>query len=165
MAKKLTDTQLVILSTASQRDDGRIFPLPDGLTLTGGARTKCVQALIDRGYIEAIDGTPDWQDRDGDDPKTLRIAAAGLEAIGIDTTGTAAEKAPSQPKAPAKGGKTEAILMLMRRKQGATVPALQDATGWQPHSVRAALTGLRKKGIDIARDKNGKGETIYRAGA
>mgnify|MGYP000073640016 CR=1 FL=1 len=55
--------------------------------------------------------------------------------------------------------------VVFHGQQGATVPALQDATGWQPHSVRAALTGLRKKGIDIARDKNGKGETIYRAGA
>ncbi|MEQ8441222.1 MAG: DUF3489 domain-containing protein [Alphaproteobacteria bacterium] len=165
MAKKLTDSQLVILSNSAQRDDGLILPLPDGLTLVGGARTKCLQTLIDRGYIEEIGGAPDWQDRDGDDPKALRITAAGLEALGIATPAPATEKAPPEPKAPKKGGKTDAILKLMRRKQGATVPALQDATGWQPHSVRAALTGLRKKGIDIARDKNGKGETIYRAGA
>ena len=165
MAKKLTDTQLVILSNAAQRDDGLILPLPDGLTLAGGAWTKCLQTLIDRGYIEEIDGAPDWQDREEGDPKTLRITAAGLEALGIGTPATAPERAAPEAKAPAKGGKTEAILKLMRRKQGATVPALQDATGWQPHSVRAALTGLRKKGIDIVRDKNGKGETIYRAGA
>ena len=165
MTKNLTDTQLVILSTAAQRDDGLILPLPDGLTLAGGARTKCRRTLIDRGYIEEIGGTPDWLDRDGDDPKTLRITAAGLEALDIGTPATAPEKAPPEPKAPAKGGRIEAILKLMRRKQGATVPALRDATGWQPHSVRAALTGLRKKGIDIARDKNGKGETIYRADA
>ena len=58
--------------------------------------------------------------------------------------------------------KPEIILKLVRRKSGATLKAMQDATGWQPHSVRAALTGLRKKGHDIERAKDGKGVTIYR---
>ena len=61
--------------------------------------------------------------------------------------------------------KPETILKLVRRKSGATLKAMQDATGWQPHSVRAALTGLRKKGHDIKRGKDGKGDTIYRAKA
>jgi len=58
--------------------------------------------------------------------------------------------------------KPEAILKLVRRKKGTTLTAMQDATGWQPHSVRAALTGLRKKGHAIERVKDGKGMTIYR---
>ena len=58
--------------------------------------------------------------------------------------------------------KLETILTLVRRKNGATLKAMQDATGWQPHSVRAALTGLRKKGHDIERSKDGKGVTVYR---
>ena len=164
MAKKLTDTQLIILSTASQREDRAVLPLSDDIKLAGSVRTKSLQALIKRGVIEEVDGTPDWLGRETDEPKVLRITDAGLAELGI---GAPSETVPNQakPKAPAGRGKTEAILKLMRRKQGATIPALQDATGWQPHSVRAALTGLRKKGIDIARDKNGKGETIYRASA
>ncbi len=59
--------------------------------------------------------------------------------------------------------KTEAVLKLLKRKQGATVAQLQKATGWQPHSVRAALTGLRKKDHDIRREKNAKGLTIYKS--
>jgi DNA-binding transcriptional regulator PaaX len=35
-------------------------------------------------------------------------------------------------------------------------------TGWQPHSVRAALTGLRKRGLAITREKNDAGVTVYR---
>ncbi len=165
MAKKFTDTQLIILSTASQREDRAVLPLPDDIRLAGGARTKSLQALIKRGVIEEVDGTPDWQGRETGEPKILRITAAGLAELGIGALAEASPQQETRPKAPARGGKTDAILKLMRRKQGATIPALQDATGWQPHSVRAALTGLRKKGVDITRDKNGKDETIYRAGA
>ncbi len=63
---------------------------------------------------------------------------------------------------PAKTTKTDAVIRLLRRSSGATIAQLQKNTGWQPHSVRAALTGLRKKGHDIQRDKNAKDVTVYR---
>jgi len=64
----------------------------------------------------------------------------------------------------AKSGSTklDTILKHLGHKNGATLPALEKATGWQPHSVRAALTGLRKKGHTIERAKDGKGVTVYR---
>ena len=62
----------------------------------------------------------------------------------------------------AKTTKTHAVIQLLRRPSGATIAQIQRATGWQPHSVRAALTGLRKKGHDVKRDKNAKGVTVYR---
>lgn len=58
--------------------------------------------------------------------------------------------------------KLDTILKRLGHKNGATVSALEKATGWQPHSVRAALTGLRKKGHAIERSKDGKGATVYR---
>ncbi len=58
--------------------------------------------------------------------------------------------------------KAGAILSQLRRPSGATVARLQKATGWQPHSIRATLTGLRKQGHDILRTKNAKGVTTYR---
>ena len=164
MSKKLNDTQLVILSTAAQRGDRGVMPLPDDLSLTDGARIKCLQALLTKGLIEEIDGIPDWRGSETETPKVLRISAAGLVALDSGEEAPAAMPPAKQTQQP-RGGKTDAILKLMRRKQGATIPALQEATGWLPHSVRAALTGLRKKGIEISRDKNGKGETIYRVGA
>ena len=63
---------------------------------------------------------------------------------------------------PAKPSKIETILKLLRRPNGAGIAQLQKATGWKPHSVRAALTGLRKKGHNIERDKDAKGVTRYR---
>ncbi|MGN6155400.1 MAG: DUF3489 domain-containing protein [Sphingomicrobium sp.] len=48
------------------------------------------------------------------------------------------------------------ILALLQREEGATLAEMIDATGWQPHSGRAALTGLRKKGHRIERTKRGE---------
>jgi DNA-binding IclR family transcriptional regulator len=42
--------------------------------------------------------------------------------------------------------KASIVLDLLRRENGATLAELVDATGWLPHTTRAALTGLRKKG-------------------
>ena len=63
---------------------------------------------------------------------------------------------------PAKTTKINTILKLLRQPNGATIVQLQKAAGWKPHSVRAALTGLRKKDHDINRGKDAKGVTVYR---
>jgi hypothetical protein len=42
---------------------------------------------------------------------------------------------------------------LLRREQGATLAELVEATGWLPHTTRAALTGLKKKGHVIGKAK------------
>ena len=46
---KLSDTQRILLSTASQRGDGRILPLPGPVTPGGGA-AKAVAALLKRAW-------------------------------------------------------------------------------------------------------------------
>ena len=62
---------------------------------------------------------------------------------------------------PATRTKSETIQKLLTRKGGASIAQLQAATSWQPHSVRAALSGLRKKGTAITRSTNAKGVTVY----
>ncbi len=49
--------------------------------------------------------------------------------------------------------KTDRVLAMLRGEQGASLDELVAATGWLPHSARAALTGLRKKGHAIERRK------------
>ena len=45
---KLSDTQAIILSAASQRPDGNLLPLPS--SLRGGAAAKVIAALLSRGF-------------------------------------------------------------------------------------------------------------------
>ena len=49
--------------------------------------------------------------------------------------------------------KSATIMALLAREQGATLAELIEATGWLPHTTRAALTGLKKKGHTIERRK------------
>lgn len=53
------------------------------------------------------------------------------------------------------------MVELLQRPQGATLAEMVQATGWLPHTTRAALTGLKKKGHTIAKDKRGE-VTCYR---
>lgn len=47
--------------------------------------------------------------------------------------------------------KTDKVIALLKRKQGVSIDELAKATGWLPHTTRAAMTGLRKKGHTIER--------------
>lgn len=57
------------------------------------------------------------------------------------------------------------IVDLLAREEGATIDQLTAATGWLPHTTRAALTGLRKKGHAVISEKAGGGSRVYRIGA
>ncbi len=58
--------------------------------------------------------------------------------------------------------KTALVCKLLARPRGATVLELMTATGWQNHSVRAFFTGLRKKGLSLAREERTSGDLAYR---
>ncbi|WP_246448614.1 DUF3489 domain-containing protein [Novosphingobium flavum] len=58
--------------------------------------------------------------------------------------------------------KTSVVIDLLGRPEGATLEQLIAATGWLPHTTRAALTGLKKKGHSIASEKPAEGTRIYR---
>ena len=62
---------------------------------------------------------------------------------------------------PAKPFKTATVLKLLRRPKGASIAELQKAVGWKDQSIRAALTGLRKKGHEVVRDKSDAGISRY----
>ncbi|MXO73032.1 DUF3489 domain-containing protein [Alteraurantiacibacter buctensis] len=57
--------------------------------------------------------------------------------------------------------KIDAVIALLRRSEGATLGEIIDQTGWQPHSTRAVLTGLRKKGHTLEKAKRDE-VTCYR---
>ena len=64
--------------------------------------------------------------------------------------------APARPSAPRGGTKLAEVVELLQRDRGTTIDELIDATGWLPHTTRAALTGLRKRGFALAIDRSDK---------
>lgn len=154
---KLSPAQSLLLRTAARRADRRVLP-PD--SLRGGARAKVLTSLLQRGWVEPADGGHVMTD-------------AGYAAIGqqrpvpqddvqsVDTIGDLQllEGIPVRP-----GTKLAALVMALRRPQGATSLQLMLATGWQPHTVRGAISGmLRKKlGLHVVLAHNDSGERVYR---
>jgi len=67
------------------------------------------------------------------------------------TTTSDASKAPAHN--PAGNSKISKVVSLLKRKEGATLDQLVKATGWQKHTVRASLTGLKKKGHAVERSE------------
>ena len=206
---KLSDTQLIVLSKAAQRDDGAAI-VPDGMNRAVAARVGA--SLVGRKLmreIRAKPGMPVWRMDENDRPMSLVLLRAGRDAIGVDDEERDAESVESAngklvakphktrvgaivnkarsgeptrqhvPEAtvdrtgdasassasyspPRAGSKQALIIGMLSGKKGASIDALIEATGWLPHTTRAALTGLRKRGFGIERTRDETKGSIYR---
>lgn len=179
---KLTDTQLVVLSTAATRDDGAVLPLSKTLKANKGAIASSLKSLIRRGLIAELSATGDaviWREAKDGVRFTLHITDLGLNAIGIDPSEAAANPAAAGPACPAKQRTTTKavttspnrsvtkqtlLLDLLHRPNGASIDELSSALGWQPHSVRGAIAGtVRKKlGFPVTSEKIEPRGRVYR---
>jgi hypothetical protein len=180
MSIKLTDTQLVMLSAAAQRDDRCLVASQN---LKGSAAQKVAAKLIGAGLakeIKAKPGAPVWRrDPQAGHSYALKLMAAGAKAIAIDdrsaSDGKRADSGErlqvasnseivrdvpaadaSGPSAPRGGTKLAQVVELLQRNRGATLDELARTTGWLPHTTRAALTGLRKRGYSVTIDRSDK---------
>jgi hypothetical protein len=84
------------------------------------------------------------------------LAARGDAALDDDGAGVAISP-------PRSSSKQALVIGMLTKKDGASLDALVAATGWLPHSARAALTGLRKRGFAIERQRpEGDAASVYR---
>ena len=154
---KLSPAQNLLLRTAARRADGRVIPPGN---MRGGARIKVLTALLQRGWIGPVD--------DGHVLTDAGYAAIGQQrpvppddVLPMDAIDDLQflEGIPVRP-----GTKLAALVVALRRPQGATSLQLMLATGWQPHTVRGAISGmLRKKlGLTVVLAHNDSGERVYR---
>jgi hypothetical protein len=188
MTPKLSDSQLVVLSTACQRPDAYVFPVT--LKLKGNAIGNVLKSLLNKGLLEEIAGRADetiWRYDDEGAPLTLRATLAAFEALGIEPEdapadadageeaeaaedeAAAEERVPVPPSvAPARktrdNSKQAQLIAMLKRSEGATIDEIVAAFGWQAHTVRGAIAGALKKklGLDVTSEKiDGRGR-VYR---
>ena len=70
---------------------------------------------------------------------------------------------PASSVRPKPGSKLGIVLALLEKPQGASLAKLVEVTGWLPHTTRAALTGLRKRGFSVVSEKSAGGSaSVYR---
>jgi hypothetical protein len=97
---KLTDTLLVVLSNAAQRQDGAI---EIGPKLKSSAGQKMLSKLLSEQLIEEIPAQgdlPAWRRDENRGTLALQITQLGLAAIGAGQDDTAAEADEAHPQAP-----------------------------------------------------------------
>ena len=169
----LTDAQMAVLTPALTREDGCIFPVT--AALKGGAVGNVAKSLLKRNLIEEVAATDDavvWRCDEAGQPLTLRISAAGARCLDGGVV-HASQPQQSNVEAPLvaldgsahpRGSRQQMLVDLLARAEGATIAELQAATGWQPHSVRGALSGVvaKKLGHTVASVKEGERGRVYR---
>ena len=168
---KLTESQSTILTQAAYRPDGDIEPLPP--TLRGGARAKVIGGLTSRGLIVEQDGkhviTDDGyvaigRSRPAQDPEPTEgvIQEADVAAAEATWQDTAKEAKPRTRE----NSKQAQVVAMLKRAEGATIPQVMAATGWQAHTVRGTFAGAFKKklGLNLISEKTQGGERVYRVG-
>ncbi len=140
---KLTKTQRALLEAAAQHPQKKLTNFPD--TLKGGARIKVLTSMHKAELIEPSTA----------EPEVYVATATGLQAIGITV---------QAPRAKREGTKQAVLIELLTRAEGATLPQMTEATGWQVHTVRGAMAGALKKklGLQITSEKPTGADRIYR---
>ena len=157
MTTQLTPAQHAILAHAHQHTEGKIIWFPE--KIKGGARQKVIDGLFKRALI-TYDGK-DWF-----------VAAEGYEALGVPRKAPITSKALDEVIEAATdvkplsrdNSKQAQVIAMLKRPEGATIPQICEATGWQQHTVRGTFAGAFKKklGLEITSTKEAGGQRIYR---
>jgi hypothetical protein len=113
------------------------------------------------------EGDANAESGSGAERRTESGGVVGSDARGIDAPdagsgAVSSEEAPSV-RIPRAGTKIDGVVAMLGREAGATIDEIVAETGWLPHTARAALTGLRKRGYALASDRSDRMRgTVYR---
>jgi hypothetical protein len=186
--KPLSIAQLLILSTAAQRADHMVLPLPAGLRARGASQKTLLTSLVRLGLIEEQptgDAALSWRCDGCGQHHALCLTQAGLVTImgelepQADIAAAVAvtqelllpetslssvdiSDATSAPRTGRPSGKLGQVLDAIGTAEGATLGELVTLTGWQAHTTRAALTRLRQRGFGVFLNVNSD-RKAYRA--
>lgn len=97
--------------------------------------------------------------------RTPAVSGGGNEQTGTKKPAAGIAKAGAQTsETTKKSTKSELVLGMLCRGEGATLDQMVEATGWLPHTTRAALSGLKKKGHVVTSEEL-DGVRTYRVAA
>src|SRR5262249_17808387 len=74
----------------------------------------------------------------------------------------ASEQKASSADRPPASTKRALLIGMLERAEGASVAEIGQRLGWLPHTVRAAITGLRHAGREVTRSKDQSDRSTYR---
>jgi Protein of unknown function (DUF3489) len=94
---------------------------------------------------------------DGHRPEVGLVRSPELAQPGRTAADVLAPPSPhrlASPRAPRAGTKLAVAIETLRAIEGATITELSEAMGWLPHTTRAVLTGLRRRGYVLTLDRS-----------
>ncbi|HMN37572.1 MAG TPA: DUF3489 domain-containing protein [Hyphomicrobium sp.] len=94
-------------------------------------------------FLDFEQYSPEWYENRLGKVSASRIA----DILAKSKTGYAANR---EERHTERVPKRDQILMLLRRRDGATIPEMMEVSGWQQHSVRGFLAGTVKKKMSLA---------------
>jgi hypothetical protein len=92
---------------------------------------------------------------------TLPLEDQASQSEPISEGELATANAPGADRPPAST-KRALLIGMLERPEGASVAEIGQRLGWLPHTVRAAMTGLRHAGREVTRSKVSTGQSVYR---
>ncbi len=95
-------------------------------------------------------------------PKRMRRMAREPIPVGEVKVLTSRSTPGVEPGEAEPASRSSLVLNVLQRPEGATIAQLVAATGWLPHTTRAALTGLKKKGLQVTSERAEGEERVYR---
>ena len=93
--------------------------------------------------------------------KPRRAPSGSQPTAGCPDLGAASVSGADQLPASTKRAK---LIAMLERPEGASVAEIGQQLGWLPHTVRAAITGLRQTGRAVTRGKDADDRSVYRLG-
>jgi len=140
---KLSDTQLLILSSASQRTDhAAIMPA----NLKGGAAKKVIDKLLNEKLLQELrakDEMPVWRRGDDNRPYSLRITKAGLRAIEVEDVAEAPNDSSAARSVEAAAAEVPAEAKFPERSSRARQRVLKKTAGASAKTTKASSDRTR----------------------
>jgi Protein of unknown function (DUF3489) len=149
----LSKTQLATILTAL--DGGRRSPANKDAALKAIGKSAERLGLTTEAVLAAAPGLLDG--RLDADAWRAQLTEPETPPAATDT------KEARQPRS-REGTKEALLIAMLRRPEGATIAQVTEATGWQPHTVRGAISGplKKKRGLEVISEKGTSGERVYR---
>jgi hypothetical protein len=167
---RLNDKQTAVLGNAARRPEGHVLPLPEHVQMKGGGLAAMMKAMERRSLVQRS-ADDSWTITDAgrvvvaseDEPKTKESKDENTGSLAATPEPQADNHHDARAPLFRSGTRHAQVLDLLQRDEGTDIDEIEQLTGRQPHSVRAVLTGFRKRGIEVTRTKEGNGVSVYRA--
>ena len=133
----------------------RVSKAQSGPAATPTSSAAAQAGVAPEGASESIDVSKNTTRSPGNQSSQSKPPSEGADLPTANIAGADADR-------PRASTKRAVLIGMLERPDGASVAELGQRLGWLPHTVRAAITGLRHAGREVTRSKDAEGHSVYR---